>query len=394
MTLSALAPTCSTALPNESVSDQARRIAAGIETQLAMPGLATVGLWRLAWLALSEGGGNLAYLAIDEAANAVAVVLRGTTASLQDAAEDLKVWSTVPFPECGSADVRVSEGALEAFEKVTSAPGQAGDPGLAEMPLRKAVGTLLASRPAPPALYVTGHSLGGALATTVGLYLEATDLPGGVSPVVWTFAAPTAGAVSFQTWYDQQLGASAYRTYNAYDLVPLAWENLPAAEKWYPAPGPVAPATIVELLAWADDLRDGHVYAQPTANPHVLNDGFTVHAPATAATTYVDEVAFQHHARTYLTLLGAPVTPAWPAVGGVSPRYGPLHGGNQVTVVGTGFEPGAVVYFGARPGTNVDVRSDTLLTVDAPSGFGPVDVRVTTFAGTSGPAMSAIYTYL
>lgn len=395
MTLSALAPTCSTALPNETVPDQALRIATGIETQLAMPGLATAGQWRLAWLALTDDGANLAYLATDATANAVAVVLRGTTASWIDVAEDLKVWSAVPFPEGGSASAQVSEGALEAFTEVTTALGQAGDPALTGKSLLDAVSTLLDELPASPVLYVAGHSLGGALATTVGLYLKAEGLPGGVPPVVWTFAAPTAGLASFQTWFDQQLGGSAYRTYNAYDLVPLAWEDLTAAEKWYPAPGPGVTTTIVQLLGWADDLRDGNVYAQPTANPHVLNTDFAVHAPATAATTYPAEVAFQHHSSTYLTLLGAPVTPAWPAVGGVSPRFGFEKGGTQVTVVGTGFEPGAVVYFGDNPGTNVDVRSDTLLTVDAPpGGFGPVDVRVTTFAGTSELTMSAIYAYL
>lgn len=392
MTLSALAPTCSTALPNETVPDQATRIAAGITTQLALPGLATAGQWRLAWLALTGDGANLAYLATD--GGSVAVVLRGTTASWTDAAEDLKVWSAVPFPEGGSADAQVSEGALEAFTEVTTAPGQAGDPELAGLALLDALRALLGALSVAPTLYVTGHSLGGALATTVGLYLKAQDLRV-AGQVVWTFAAPTAGLVSFQTYFDQQLGGSAYRTFNAYDLVPSAWADLTVAEKWYPEPGPTATTTIVELLAWADDLRDGHVYAQPTANPHVLNTGFTTYAPATAATSYLDEVAFQHHAATYLALLGAPATPAWPAVGGVSPRVGFDSGGTTVTVVGSGFEPDAVVYFGDHQGSNVDVRSDTLLTVDAPRGWpGPVDVRVTTFAGTSPLTTSAIYTYV
>lgn len=393
MTLAALAPTCSTALPGETVAAQAGRIGAGIATQLAMPDLATANEWDLVWLGLTEDRANLSYVARNVSANAYAVVLRGTIEVLVDAAEDLKVWSTVPFPQGGSAQAYVSEGALEAFGEIVGATGEVGDPSVVGLTLLPALKVLLTTAAPSPTVYVTGHSLGGALATTVGLYVEAAGLRNDLTCEVWTFAAPTAGVVSFQKWFDGVFGDRAHRTYNAYDLVPLAWQDLTAAEKWYPPPGPTASTLDVAMLATASKLTDGNPYAQPTANPDVLNTEFTVHAAASAS--YLDEVAFQHHSSTYLTLLQAPATPAWPDVHGISPHSGPRSGGTTVTVVGSGFRTGALVYFSAVPGTNVQVLSDSMLTVDAPpEGFGRAEVSVTTFAGTSATSSRTDYWYL
>lgn len=396
MTLSALAPTCSTPLPGETPTAQAQRIAAGIATQLAMPGLATAGEWRLRWVGLSQDTENLSYVATNATSNAFAVVLRGTIESLVDVGEDLEVWSVVPFPQGGSANAQISAGALKAFEEITAPPaGFAGDEALTGLTLAVALKLLLSRAPANPTLYVTGHSLGGALATTVALYLHDLALRDDLAYVVSTFAAPTAGVASFQTYFDGVFGDTSYRTYNAYDLVPCAWADLALPKTWYPDPGPKPTRTDCALLDAAEMLPDGNVYVQPTANPNVLNAGFEVHAPVAAATTFVDEVAFQHSNATYLTLLGAPVTPPWPAVHGISPHSGWTRGGTTVTVVGSGFLDGAVVYFGGNPGTNVVVEDDSKLTVHAPAGsLGVVDVRVTTYVGTSPLTFSALYAYL
>ena len=53
--------------------------------------------------------------------------------------------------------------------------------------------------------YVTGHSLGGALATTVSLFLFAQTWRAPI-PIfaVYTFAAPTAGDQNFADWFKKQ----------------------------------------------------------------------------------------------------------------------------------------------------------------------------------------------
>ena len=46
-----------------------------------------------------------------------------------------------------------------------------------------------------------------------------------------------------------------------------------------------------------------------------------------------------------------------PAVTGVSPATGPLAGGTEVTISGSGFAPGASVSFGPAAATNVSVSA-------------------------------------
>lgn len=66
-----------------------------------------------------------------------------------------------------------------------------------------------------------------------------------------------------------------------------------------------------------------------------------------------------------------------PSVTRVSPAAGPLAGGTTVLLTGTGFAPGARVFFGASEAGQVKLVSDTSVSAVAPAGeLGPVDVRV------------------
>ncbi|TNF38445.1 MAG: hypothetical protein EP329_00365 [Deltaproteobacteria bacterium] len=62
----------------------------------------------------------------------------------------------------------------------------------------------------------------------------------------------------------------------------------------------------------------------------------------------------------------------------VLPSSGPLEGGNLVAISGQSFEPGATVYFGGAPATEVNVLAGTAITCRVPAGASPdlVDIRV------------------
>jgi|GEM_PF-2792753 len=84
-----------------------------------------------------------------------------------------------------------------------------------------------------------------------------------------------------------------------------------------------------------------------------------------------------------------------PTLTAISPSSGPAAGGTSVTITGAGFLAGGVtVAFGANPGTNVVVVSDTQITVSAPPGTGTVDVRVTTPSGRTSIVAADAFTYL
>src|SRR6202171_1243021 len=84
-----------------------------------------------------------------------------------------------------------------------------------------------------------------------------------------------------------------------------------------------------------------------------------------------------------------------PTVTGVSPNSGPITGGTTVTITGTEFNnSGVSVSFGGVAATGVTVVSDTQITAVSPAhAAGPVDVSVTTAAGTSATSAADLFTY-
>jgi triacylglycerol lipase len=73
------------------------------------------------------------------------------------------------------------------------------------------------ARPVRPALYITGHSLGGALAVLAAFLLtqDGFDVQG-----VYTFGQPRVGDSLFCAAYDRQLGDRTFRIVNQADIVP------------------------------------------------------------------------------------------------------------------------------------------------------------------------------
>ncbi|HEY4174055.1 MAG TPA: hypothetical protein VGM42_13575 [Rhodopila sp.] len=405
MTLAALAATGATERPSgETLADHKARILKGINTQLAMPGLATNKEWKAIWVGLTASRANLAYLAYNQNVGIsgiinpiYALVLRGTMGgSPIDTSEDMEVGLMLPFTAGGMPGDgnlgNISQGAMEAFTDIL-------------------MGTdLLAALkdPVPPTLYVVGHSLGGAMVTTISLYLAAANVLPLQRILPYTFAAPTAGDGNFAAWFHSQFPLAPC-VINKYDLVPNAWATLAELPKdhkdnpFYPdgshhikGPGPTAnPTNSVGILinSVAAGTAD-NIYVQPNQQP-ALNDGssplFLDPYPIGAQSQvqmFEVQVGFQHANNTYLTLLGAPTLPSSaPIVASVGPTSGPATGGTQVTILppsGVTFAQDSVVDFGIIPATSSTVAGDgTSITATAPVGVGTVDIRVTNEFGTS-----------
>ncbi len=95
---------------------------------------------------------------------------------------------------------------------------------------------------------VTGHSKGGALSSTLALWLAQTQGSDGVRPLhrwdpdrkvrvnCWSFAGPTAGNADFAAMSDAVIGDYCHRISNRLDMVPHAWQVRPggrSAEGFY-----------------------------------------------------------------------------------------------------------------------------------------------------------------
>lgn len=84
--------------------------------------------------------------------------------------------------------------------------------------IRKSTAQLLAQCAGPAQIWVTGHSLGGALAILGGFQI-AKSLNPGIVPLLYTFAGPRTGAPDFASKFNAAI-PECYRIVNFMDVVP------------------------------------------------------------------------------------------------------------------------------------------------------------------------------
>ncbi|MDX2237031.1 MAG: lipase family protein [Hyphomonadaceae bacterium] len=147
------------------------------------------------WVAEQD---NEAFVA--ECDHFVCVAFRGTT-SKTDQKTDFRVAVSKSTVDDHPGDVHVHSGFLAAFKSI-------------EQPLRLALANTDAAKP----IYLTGHSLGGALALIASAKFAGGDLLGERIAAVYTFGAPRVGDRHFRG----AVKAPHYRIVNKYDFVPQA----------------------------------------------------------------------------------------------------------------------------------------------------------------------------
>ena len=96
----------------------------------------------------------------------------------------------------------------------------------------------LTAAPEGTAILITGHSLGGCLASALAPCVA--NWVGSASALsVYTIAAPSPGNTEFADYYnalftDQSGHSTAFRFFNSLDVVPNAWASLDTVETYYP----------------------------------------------------------------------------------------------------------------------------------------------------------------
>jgi len=220
---------------SQSGDNITQKVFARIADNLKNNGLAN---WEIAWgpgvyTAMSgTTPDNVIYLARDKTTNRYFLSVAGTNAySIIDWIEDFDTGGTSQWPYIIGTDVQVANGSLNALNILTALTGQAcvngistGAPVLLSTYLQQTLG---AAAPASFALITGGHSLGGALAPLLALWLNDTkavwDPNKAVSGIAcWPCAGPTAGTKSFQTYYNARVPDTT-RIHNTLDVVPHAW---------------------------------------------------------------------------------------------------------------------------------------------------------------------------
>ena len=158
------------------------------------------------------------YVAVGGDPATAVVALRGT-GSKMEWWDDFH-WDLVPFTQVPDGG-NVATGFYDIYNSIgTMAPGQQGASAAgavaAEVAQAATSGLAAGLDPASLPLVVTGHSLGGALATLLVADLNATTA---LRPQAWTFASPRVGDAIFAARYGQ-LSTVSWRIYNQVDVVP------------------------------------------------------------------------------------------------------------------------------------------------------------------------------
>ncbi|MEM7353667.1 MAG: hypothetical protein AAF657_22910 [Acidobacteriota bacterium] len=169
-------------------------------------------------------------------------------------------------------------------------------------------------------VHVTGHSLGGALAPVVGLWLDENKPHWGPNAdvKVHIFAGPTPGDSTFASYYNGRLGGATTSTWNAYDIVPHAWSHstapnisqMPGLYAGFPANGKVVPGQeIKDIAGLLEDISRETDYTAVTNSPAAFAKP-SVHIDVTACKSNLEKFLVQaiyQHTIAYMKHFKLPV---------------------------------------------------------------------------------------
>jgi hypothetical protein len=327
ITLSGFAYLAGDPLPGEAVAAQEARMRQDIDAALGASNYAS---WRVVWgPGLSGDRANMLYVASEPSGTQLAVAIRGTNWSfwlnwLENFASLLPL---VPFtavlPSIPSGNPQIATGTNVGVQLLLGTEASTLDGDQVDLT------TFLRRSGDQAEIFITGHSLGGCLASVVAPSL-AQQFGTAKNLKVYTFAAPSAGNRDFANYYnrlftDAAAASTAYRVLNDLDIVPESWASLPAIAALY-LPAPPCPDALKPIIDRAVAIV-GSTYEQVgSANHgsavqlHGQLDVSTAPAlsPDPAAALFFQEVDRQHATETYMQLLAAPaVSPALAALSAV-----------------------------------------------------------------------------
>ncbi|MEO8666455.1 MAG: hypothetical protein ABI462_13270 [Ignavibacteria bacterium] len=275
--------------------------------QLANTNYATGGKWTLDWgPALSSDQSNMMYVVKDASTepDRYTLAIRGTDWCFPfNWEEDLGAIDFSKYPYGGSGD-SISYGALQGLTTLLALRDSATNKTLVSY-----LNDISASK---NQMYITGHSLGGMLATVMSAWFLDNGYGSKFNLKTYTYAAPSAGNPQFKDHYTQIFNganAESHRVENPKDLVHYFQGDLQyVIDNAIPTSIPLSVDVVliaIKTYFQSNGMEYVHVgerFALGTTNPTDCN-----YAPFTID-DYACWVSYEHTTTTYLALLGAPIT--------------------------------------------------------------------------------------
>lgn len=309
------------AMYNHKTGIQALTINA-IDSVLADTGVQNlIGTWNRVWgpvVYVDPDSGttiNTMYIAQQKGTNNYVVAIAGTDPSskLDWGFEDFDAIITWGWPYCAnpkdSSSVRIGLPSLTGLGVLMTMVDSSLSLGA-----REYLGTQTQNNGSIN-VWVTGHSLGGALSPTYALFLNDTKAKwvnsGGSANInVLAVAGASPGNVNFSSYYNNELGPNTYRVWNTMDLVPHGFQpdmlsqsfNLYNSNKKV---GPFPPTITVTIKGKTVTMNsqlalDAAVLDAKTWNFYQLYPADTVnftssiYMPAADTISFGDEALYQH----------------------------------------------------------------------------------------------------
>jgi hypothetical protein len=213
------------------------------------------------------------------------------------------------------------------------------------------------------------------------------------SQITAVVPAQAAGTVDVTVTNSTGTSATSSADHFTYSAAPL-----PAVTAVTPTSGSTAGGTVVTITGSGFSGATAVSFGSTAAGSFTVNSdtSITATAPAQAAGTVDITVTTPSGTSTTssadrFTYTAAPV----PSVTSISPTSGSTAGGTGVYISGSNFTGATGVSFSSTAASSFTVLSDTLLFATAPpQGAATVDVKVTTYAGTSSTSMADRFTYV
>ena len=280
--------------------------------------------WQVVWgPAVNADRSNLMYAAQNSLTGEFAVSIRGSDFGFWlNWIEDLAAVRLVPYdqfvPAAGNA-AQIARGTAIGLRQVMGMHDGT-----------KSLETFLTAAPEGTPILITGHSLGGCLASALAPCVA--DWVSSASHLsVYTIAAPSPGNADFAAYYNSQFidasgFSTAFRFFNSLDVVPNAWASLNTVETYYP-PLVSCPPDIGNVIGRAEQAVSGKYVqlGEPAVGSAVELSGtlmtpFGAHRGRLGLNPFENalflwEAAQQHACTTYQALLQTPFMV--PAVGRV-----------------------------------------------------------------------------
>jgi hypothetical protein len=246
MTLSTLA------YVDENRTATQQQMASEIDAALEQAGYE---FWQVVWgPALNADRSNLAYAARNSQTGQLAISIRGSDFSFWlNWIEDLATIRLVPYDQfvpSASKTVQIAFGTAIGLRQLLGMRD-----GTASLE------TFLTAAPEGTPILITGHSLGGCLASALAPCVA--NWRGSASSLsVYTIAAPSPGNADFADYYnslftDRSGNSAAFRFFNSLDVVPNAWASLETVETYYPPLVP-CPSDISKIVSRAETQLVGN----------------------------------------------------------------------------------------------------------------------------------------